>query len=102
MEVGAFWVDRHIALSESVSHGLTGKDPGGLWQKKAGQKAFQVMQELQDNAGHGSAMRASDYADLVSALLAEGEVRDRDAPHPGIMIWGTLEARRPGDPGRTE
>jgi double-strand break repair protein AddB len=32
----------------------------------------------------------------VGALLSGEEVRDRDAPHPNIMIWGTLEARVQG------
>jgi inactivated superfamily I helicase len=41
-------------------------------------------------------MSAADFADLLGALLARGEVRDRDAPHPDIMIWGTLEARVQG------
>ena len=41
-------------------------------------------------------MTAHDFADLLGALLAGEEVRDRDAPHPHIMIWGTLEARVQG------
>ena len=37
-----------------------------------------------------------DYDDMFSSVLAKGEVRDRDAPHPNILIWGTLEARVQG------
>ncbi|WP_300033066.1 double-strand break repair protein AddB [uncultured Roseobacter sp.] len=85
--------ETHIALSETISRGPEGADPGELWLKKAGQQARDVMQKLRQNAGFGGSLNAADYADLVGALLAEGEVRDRDAPHPGIMIWGTLEAR---------
>ncbi|WP_298840878.1 double-strand break repair protein AddB [uncultured Roseobacter sp.] len=84
---------KHFALSETVSRGPAGQNSGELWLKKAGQQALKVMQELLENAGYGGGMTASDYADLVGALLSEGEVRDRDTPHPGIMIWGTLEAR---------
>ena len=38
-------------------------------------------------------MSALDYATLFGAVLDQGVVRDRDAGHPGILIWGTLEAR---------
>jgi double-strand break repair protein AddB len=54
------------------------------------------MTNLCENAAYGDTMSASDYADLVGALLQQGEIRDRDAPHPGVMIWGTLEARVQG------
>lgn len=92
----ADWVDAHMKLAEAVSTGQTGSDTGELWKKGAGQKARSVMQNLTDNAEFGGDMSASDYSDLVGALLSAGEVRDRDAPHPDIMIWGTLEARVQG------
>lgn len=90
------WVSAHIALSESISGGRVSTEPGELWLKKAGQKALQVMDNLAAQAGFGTVMTASDYGDLVGALLSGEEVRDRDAPHPDIMIWGTLEARVQG------
>lgn len=90
------WVAEHIAISERLSRGESGTDAGEVWQKKAGQEALRAMTQLKDNADFGGSMSAKDYADLVGALLAEGEVRDRDAPHPDIMIWGTLEARVQG------
>lgn len=90
------WVALHLELSEAVSTGKTGSDTGELWLKGAGQKARSVMQTLQDNAEFGGLMSASDYSDLVGALLSGEEVRDRDAPHPNIMIWGTIEARVQG------
>jgi double-strand break repair protein AddB len=67
-----------------------------LWQKKAGQAAKAEMDDLEKHAGFGGEMSASDYGALINAILSQGEVRDRDAPHPGIMIWGTLEARVQG------
>ncbi|MFK7744991.1 MAG: double-strand break repair protein AddB [Roseobacter sp.] len=91
-----WWVEQHIALSETVSTGLGGADQGELWQKKAGQEALKVMENLRDQAGYGGTMSGADYANLAGALLSDGEVRDRDAPHPGVMIWGTLEARVQG------
>ncbi|WP_050928787.1 double-strand break repair protein AddB, partial [Aestuariivita boseongensis] len=69
---------------------------GELWQQKAGREARAVIDDLIAQAAHGGDMGASDFGDLVGALLSRGEVRDRDAPHPDIMIWGTLEARVQG------
>ena len=89
------WVTRLRGLAEAISAGTTG-EPGTLWQKNAGQKALSVLTALEDEAEHGGAMTAHDFADLLGALLAGEEVRDRDAPHPQIMIWGTLEARVQG------
>ncbi|NVO55899.1 double-strand break repair protein AddB [Rhodobacteraceae bacterium B1Z28] len=89
------WVERLRHLSEALSAG--GSDEAGtLWDKNAGQKAQAVLASLQDEALHGGPMTAHDFADLLGALLAGEEVRDRDAPHPHIMIWGTLEARVQG------
>ena len=89
------WVERLTALAEAISAGSTG-ETGTLWDKNAGQKALAVLNSLRDEAQHGGPMTAHDFADLLGALLAGEEVRDRDAPHPHIMIWGTLEARVQG------
>ncbi len=90
------WVARHVALAESLAAGQDGAGSGALWDKKAGREALVVMQQLKEEAEHGSVMLPQDYINLVGALLSDGEVRDRDAPHPGVMIWGTLEARVQG------
>ena len=89
------WVTRLRALAETISAGSAG-DTGTLWDKNAGQKALRVLTVLEAEAEHGGQMTAHDFADLLGALLAGEEVRDRDAPHPRIMIWGTLEARVQG------
>ena len=90
------WVTLHRALTEALAGGQDGADSGGLWAKKAGAEARRIMDALADEAALGGAMSAADYADLIGALLAAGEVRDRDAPFAGVMIWGTLEARVQG------
>ncbi len=90
------WVERHITLAQAIAAGPDAPDSGELWQKKAGQEALKTMENLRAQSGHGHPMSAADYASLAGALLSEGEVRDRDAPHPGVMIWGTLEARVQG------
>ena len=41
-------------------------------------------------------MTARTFGDLIATLLSGEEVRDRDAPHPNVLIWGTLEARVQG------
>lgn len=92
----ALWAEKHRALTQRIVAGAQSEDHGELWNRPAGEEARKVMDELAAEAEHGGHMMASDYADLVNALLGTGEVRDRDAPHPKVMIWGTLEARVQG------
>ncbi|SHE31612.1 double-strand break repair protein AddB [Ruegeria intermedia] len=89
------WVQRLRDLAEAIA-GAGTDGAGELWDKNAGQAALAVISGLADEAEHGGEMTALDFADLLGALLAGQEVRDRDAPHPRIMIWGTLEARVQG------
>ncbi len=90
------WVTRHLERAERIASGSKSANPDPLWHKHAGRKAREVMDDLAAHADHGGQMSAADYTDLVGALLSAAEVRDRDAPHPRIMIWGTLEARVQG------
>jgi double-strand break repair protein AddB len=92
----AEWVARHLALTEVLATGPTPTQDSALWQKKAGEAARAAMDDLEKHAGFGGDMSASEYGVLITAILSQGEVRDRDAPHPCIMIWGTLEARVQG------
>lgn len=90
------WIARLRQQAERISAGSDGATGGTLWQRNAGQKALSVITALEAEAEHGGLMNARDFADLLGALLSGEEVRDRDAPHSGIMIWGTLEARVQG------
>ncbi|MCF6233793.1 MAG: double-strand break repair protein AddB [Rhodobacteraceae bacterium] len=90
------WVAQLRHIAEQISAGSEGTETGTLWEQNAGQKALSVLSALKDEAEYGGAMNAHDFGDLLGALLAGEEVRDRDAPHSGIMIWGTLEARVQG------
>jgi double-strand break repair protein AddB len=92
----AEWVSIHLDRATTLAKGRNEAQSGALWDMKAGREALKVMETLSENAGLGGEMTASEYADLCGALLAAGEVRDRDAPHPDVMIWGTLEARVQG------
>lgn len=92
----AFWVARLRKLAEAIAAGSATDGAGELWERNAGQKARAVIEALAAEAGAAGALGARDFADLLGALLSAEEVRDRDAPHPHIMIWGTLEARVQG------
>jgi len=90
------WSQIHIDLSQRMSAGSDPQDTGELWLKNAGQSALQTMQSIEREAASAGDMSAFDYANLIGNLLSQGEVRDRDDNTPGIMIWGTLEARVQG------
>lgn len=92
----ADWVADHHDLAQRITAGATCDDHHELWNRDAGREALKVMSELNAQAEHGGQMNATDYGDLVGALLSGAEVRNPDAPHPRIMIWGTLEARVQG------
>lgn len=89
-------VQRLRELAERIAAGSQASGFGTLWDKKAGQSALACIENLEAEAPYGGDMTARDFADLLGALLSQGEVRDRDAPYGSIMIWGTLEARVQG------
>lgn len=88
-------LDDHLALSEKIAQG-PGEGSGGLWDQAAGRSSSRLVAEVKDHAQVVGPIEPSDYADLFGALLSRAEVRDRDAGHPNILIWGTLEARVQG------
>lgn len=87
---------QHIALAESLCAGPAASGSGGLWNEAAGREARKTCDDLMQAASAGGTMTPRDYAAIFGAVIAEGTVRDRDAGHPGILIWGTLEARVQG------
>jgi double-strand break repair protein AddB len=87
-------VEQHVLLTERLCAGLSGV--GTLWDKASGEEASKAITELRDAAEEGGEMGCPAYADLMHFVLNRHEVRDPNAPHPGIMIWGTLEARVQG------
>ncbi len=90
-------LDTHIDLAEHIARGSVAiEGSGGLWQEKAGREAVKITADLKANAAFAGPLNAADYCDLFGSVLGRGEVRDRDAPHPNILIWGTLEARVQG------
>ena len=87
---------RHIALAEALAAGNGGEGSGELWLKRAGEAARLAVDELRREAEHGGEMRPGEYAHLFDRIMRAAEVRDPLRPHPGIMIWGTIEARVQG------
>ena len=85
----------HLARAERLAAG-PGGGAGDLWGAAAGAEAQRVMADLAREAGHGGSFTAVDYAAFVTAYLQGFEVREPVTAHPGIMIWGTLEARVQG------
>lgn len=99
-------VAAHRALAEAIAAGPiaggagaqeTGAQQSGrLWHGPDGAHLHRIVQSLADEAAHGTDMDARDYAQFLSGLLADHEVPDPTETHPGIRIWGTLEARAMG------
>ncbi len=92
-------LDAHVSLAEAIAGGPRTNDDvgsGGLWQEAAGRAATRLVADVKEHASVVGEISPTDYADLFGALLSRGEVRDRDAGHPQILIWGTLEARVQG------
>ncbi|MEM9393832.1 MAG: double-strand break repair protein AddB [Pseudomonadota bacterium] len=84
---------RHRALTELLCRGIAPEGSGALWDLAAGAEALRVMDQLSGAASSGGTLTLREYAALLDNTLAEGVVRDPVRAHPGIMIWGTLEAR---------
>ncbi|MGC9417494.1 MAG: double-strand break repair protein AddB [Rhodovulum sp.] len=89
-------VFRHLELAETLAAGPGAAGSGALWLEEAGDVAFAACEALRSEAGAGGAMSPPDYRALFDGVLSDREVRSAVEPHPGIMIWGTLEARVQG------
>lgn len=86
-------LDAHLALTEQLCAGPKIDGSGGLWDQGAGREARRICDNLTTHAEVGGTLTAREYASLFGSVLSGGTVRDRDAAHPNILIWGTLEAR---------
>lgn len=92
----ADFVQRHLALTEALARGFAETGAGELWEKAAGEEAAKALAELQAEADAGGEMSPLDYVGVFQGVLQRHEVRETESVHPGIMIWGTLEARVQG------
>lgn len=87
------WLRDFRGLSGRIAAGSLSEDDSALWAENAGRKVAQVLASLDREAEFAVPMEPRDLADLFGAVLSREEVRDRDAGHPLVRIWGTLEAR---------
>lgn len=92
-----------MALAEGLSRGPQPSETCALWDGDAGQQAGRALAELRDSAADLAtttstppSLEAGEFMSLLHATLARGSVRAAVTPHPGILIWGTLEARVQG------
>jgi ATP-dependent helicase/nuclease subunit B len=90
------FVAMHLALTEALARGFAETGAGEVWDKAAGEEAAKAWAELQTEADAGGEMSPADYAGVFLGVLQRHEVRETESVHPGIMIWGTLEARVQG------
>ncbi|KIT15442.1 double-strand break repair protein AddB [Jannaschia aquimarina] len=95
-------VAEHLDLLQDLAGGSPLADAerptGTLWDGPAGRTAREAMEELAAAAegGDGLILGTAEYARLLTAHLSGKDVREPIQPHPGIMIWGALEARVQG------
>lgn len=89
-------VARHRALTEALARGTAKSGTGLLWAREAGLAALRLMEDLAAEAPHGGSMTATEYRDLLTALLSRTELRETVQAHPDVLIWGTLDARAQG------
>lgn len=95
MPLSAF-LETHISLVELIVRGSDQDAVGHPWAQRDGKEARRLIDQLADAADAGGPISARDYADMFGSVLALGDVREVETPHPHILIWGTLEARVQG------
>ncbi len=89
-------LEDHLRLAHGLVEGPAGTVTGTLWATENGRTAQRLFDEFAAVVDHAGDLTPGDYARLVLSVLKQGEVRDPVRPHPGVMIWGTLEARVQG------
>lgn len=90
------WVERLVETAEAISAGADRTGSGELWNQNAGRSATTVVSALREASDAGGPLSAREFSTLLSHILTQDVVRDRDAADGSIMIWGTLEARVQG------
>lgn len=89
----------HVArlrrVAEALARGLDTDGAGALWEKEAGVEALGVIADLEATIDPGLLLSPAQFSALLANVL-QREVREAVLSHPGIMIWGTLEARVQG------
>lgn len=84
----------HRGAADALAAGPAG-DPGhGLWKENAGEAALMLFAHAEAEADAGGDLSPSEYRGLFQSLLVGRDVPEAaEVTHPGLAIWGTLEAR---------
>lgn len=84
----------HVAAAEALAAGPSGT-AAALWDREAGRQARALFQSLDQEAdAYGAPIAPAEYRALLASLMAAGDVPEEAVvTHPGVFIWGTLEAR---------
>ncbi|MEO0664742.1 MAG: double-strand break repair protein AddB, partial [Pseudomonadota bacterium] len=69
---------------------------GALWDEAPGRAASGLMDELADVASDDDDLGTVDPLTLLSTAMGAIPMNIQNVTHPGIMIWGTLDARAQG------
>ena len=86
----------HVAVAEALAalpETESRDEANPLWQGEAGNAAATFFTEILAPEAPELPLRAAQYADLFTSLLARDNVRERNPVHPRIAIWGPMEAR---------
>ena len=87
-------VARHRAAAEALAAGPDGNRAHALWQEEAGREALALLDALAAEAEAAAPLRPDEYRALLASQMAARDVPEPAVTtHPGIAIWGTLEAR---------
>lgn len=83
----------HRRASEALVRGGGAGSADRLWTQDDGEALAKLFAEIEAEADHAGVETAQDYRALFDTLLSTRDVRQSRPAHPGIAVWGTLEAR---------
>lgn len=95
---GALPLSDHVVhlrrMAEALAAGPENRSDHVLWARGTGEAADLLLRELATAARPDDLLRAEDFRALLAGLLHARSVPEEAViTHPGIAIWGTLEAR---------
>ncbi|MEL6550798.1 MAG: double-strand break repair protein AddB [Pseudomonadota bacterium] len=82
--------------AEALAAGPQGAGQGALWEEAAGRAADALLTRLEDLAMDADLLEEVDPLTLLTQAMAAEPMNIQNVSHPGIMIWGTLDARAQG------
>ncbi|GAA3858643.1 double-strand break repair protein AddB [Celeribacter arenosi] len=86
-------LDRVLDIAGALVRGPMGESDAELWAQGPGRAVRHLVETLAATSEAGDVMSVQAFGDLFRALISRETVRDPSPTHPGVMIWGTLEAR---------